>query len=43
MVEYLGWIGFYIACALVALPGMLLLIRIAPWGSSNEEIDADAQ
>ena len=40
MVEYLGWSGFYIACALVALPGMLLLIRIAPWGSSNEEIDA---
>jgi PAT family beta-lactamase induction signal transducer AmpG len=43
MVEYLGWIGFYIACALVALPGMLLLIRIAPWGSSNEEIDASIE
>ena len=41
MVEYLGWSGFYITCALVALPGMLLLIRIAPWGSSNEEIDAN--
>ncbi|MGB3648552.1 MAG: AmpG family muropeptide MFS transporter [Desulfobulbales bacterium] len=40
MAEYLGWSGFYIVCALVALPGMLLLIRIAPWGSSNEEIDA---
>jgi PAT family beta-lactamase induction signal transducer AmpG len=41
MAEYLGWIGFYIICALVALPGMLLLMRIAPWGSSNEEIDAN--
>jgi len=40
MAEYLGWSGFYIVCALVALPGMLLLIRIAPWGSSNQEIDA---
>ena len=40
MVEYIGWSGFYIACALVALPGMLLLLRIAPWGSSNEDIDA---
>ena len=40
MAEYLGWSGFYITCALVAVPGMLLLIRIAPWGSSNEEIDA---
>jgi len=40
MAEYLGWTGFYIICALVALPGMLLLMRIAPWGSSNEDIDA---
>lgn len=41
MVEFLGWSGFYIACALAALPGMLLLLRVAPWGSSNAEIDAD--
>jgi PAT family beta-lactamase induction signal transducer AmpG len=40
MAEFLGWTGFYITCALVALPGMLLLFRIAPWGSSNEDIDA---
>ena len=40
MAEYLGWTGFYIACSLAAVPGMLLLLRIAPWGSSNEEIDA---
>jgi PAT family beta-lactamase induction signal transducer AmpG len=43
MAEYLGWIGFYITCALVALPGMLLLMRIAPWGSSNEDIDASIE
>jgi PAT family beta-lactamase induction signal transducer AmpG len=41
MVEFLGWSGFYIVCAIAALPGMLLLIRIAPWGSSNEQIDAN--
>jgi PAT family beta-lactamase induction signal transducer AmpG len=40
MVEFLGWAGFYITCSLIALPGMLLLVRIAPWGSSNKEIDA---
>jgi PAT family beta-lactamase induction signal transducer AmpG len=40
MAEYLGWVGFYTVCALIALPGMLLLLRIAPWGSSNEDIDA---
>ncbi len=43
MVEYLGWTGFYAICALVALPGMLLLLRVAPWGSSNEEIDASTR
>ncbi|MBW2467293.1 MAG: AmpG family muropeptide MFS transporter [Deltaproteobacteria bacterium] len=41
MAEYCGWIGFYTICALVAIPGLLILVRIAPWGSSNEEIDAD--
>jgi len=43
MAEYLGWTGFYITCALVALPGMLLLMRIAPWGSSNQDIDASIE
>ncbi|MBW2502836.1 MAG: AmpG family muropeptide MFS transporter [Deltaproteobacteria bacterium] len=41
MAEFFGWPGFYVACALAALPGMLLLLRVAPWGSSNEEIDAN--
>jgi PAT family beta-lactamase induction signal transducer AmpG len=40
MAEFLGWSGFYIACALAAIPGMMLLVKIAPWGSSNEDIDA---
>jgi len=40
MAEFLGWSGFYIACSLAAIPGMLLLMKIAPWGSSNEDIDA---
>ena len=43
MAEFLGWSGFYLTCALAALPGMLLLMKIAPWGSSNEEIDASLQ
>jgi PAT family beta-lactamase induction signal transducer AmpG len=41
MAEFLGWSGFYTVCALAALPGLLLLVRIAPWGSSNEVIDAN--
>jgi PAT family beta-lactamase induction signal transducer AmpG len=27
----LGWEEFFIFCALIALPGMLMLVRIAPW------------
>ena len=29
--EQLGWPAFFIACTLVALPGMLLLFKCAPW------------
>jgi PAT family beta-lactamase induction signal transducer AmpG len=31
LAEYLSWGTFFIACALVALPGMLLLLKFAPW------------
>jgi MFS transporter, PAT family, beta-lactamase induction signal transducer AmpG len=36
MVEHLGWFNFYIACFLLAIPGMLLLYKIAPWNSIKE-------
>lgn len=28
MVEYLGWVGFYAACSLVALPGLLIIPKV---------------
>ena len=31
-VESLGWTEFFITCALVALPGMVLLYWVAPFG-----------
>jgi len=31
MVERMGWFHFFIACFLLAIPGMLLLYKIAPW------------
>ncbi|SDK71153.1 MFS transporter, PAT family, beta-lactamase induction signal transducer AmpG [Methylophilus rhizosphaerae] len=31
MVETLGWEQFFYVCALLAIPGMLLLFRVAPW------------
>jgi MFS transporter, PAT family, beta-lactamase induction signal transducer AmpG len=31
LVEQLGWFGFFMLCVLLALPGMLLLLKVAPW------------
>lgn len=33
LVENMGWFNFFLLCALLALPGMLLLLRVAPWQS----------
>ncbi len=43
MAKGLGWSGFYITCSLAALPGMLLLFKIAPWNSTNDELDVAHQ
>jgi PAT family beta-lactamase induction signal transducer AmpG len=31
LIEQLGWFGFFMLCAVLAVPGMLLLLRVAPW------------
>lgn len=31
LAKNLGWEGFFIVCTLVAIPGMLLLLKFAPW------------
>jgi len=31
----MGWTGFFIACTLIAIPGMLLLLRCAPWNAGE--------
>jgi MFS transporter, PAT family, beta-lactamase induction signal transducer AmpG len=31
MVQAIGWQSFFVLCALIALPGILLLLRVAPW------------
>ena len=31
MVESLGWVEFFLFCALLGLPGMALLLKVAPW------------
>ncbi len=31
LAKHVGWEGFFIACTLIAIPGMLLLFKFAPW------------
>jgi PAT family beta-lactamase induction signal transducer AmpG len=33
MAKHIGWESFFFLCALVAIPGMLLLLKFAPWNS----------
>ena len=31
IVERIGWFNFYLLCTALALPGMVLLLKVAPW------------
>ncbi|GBE06875.1 muropeptide transporter [bacterium BMS3Abin10] len=31
LAKYMGWEGFFIFCVLIAIPGMLILLKFAPW------------
>ena len=38
-VKQIGWFGFFIVCTLIAIPGMLLLLKFAPWSSGKVKIN----
>ena len=35
LVEWMGWTTFFLLCVFLALPGMALLTRVAPWHESH--------
>ena len=37
LVEQFGWTNFFLLCTALALPGMLLLIKVAPWNEALSE------
>lgn len=38
LVEWFGWVSFFLFCFAIAIPGMLLLLKVAPWnGRQNLE------
>ena len=36
LVENLGWFKFFMLCFILAIPGMLLLLTVAPWNTIKE-------
>ncbi len=36
LVEAMGWYNFFLLCGVLAVPGMLLLFRVAPWHERPE-------
>src|SRR4029453_14438038 len=37
IVEAVGWTQFFLICTLAAIPGMLLLLKVAPWNEKKEK------
>ncbi|WP_083238067.1 AmpG family muropeptide MFS transporter [Methyloceanibacter marginalis] len=35
IVEAVGWTQFFVICTIVAIPGMLLLLKVAPWNDKR--------
>ncbi len=35
IVEVTGWTNFFLICTLLAIPGMLLLLKVAPWNEDS--------
>jgi len=42
LAKNLGWESFFIACTVIAVPGMLLLFKIAPWDSGQAKKFGDS-
>ncbi len=40
LVETMGWMPFFLLCALLALPGMALLLKVAPWRAGHKAAPA---
>lgn len=35
IVDSIGWTSFFVFCTIIAIPGMLLLFKVAPWNEEN--------
>lgn len=39
IVERIGWVDFFLFCTVLAIPGMLLLIWVAPWNQPPSNVE----
>jgi PAT family beta-lactamase induction signal transducer AmpG len=39
IVAQMGWFNFFLLCTLLAVPGMALLLRVAPWNADSKRTD----
>ncbi|CAN0624193.1 MFS transporter, PAT family, beta-lactamase induction signal transducer AmpG [Burkholderia multivorans] len=37
IVARIGWFDYFLVCAALGIPGMLLLFKVAPWGSDTQD------
>lgn len=42
IVEHIGWTNFYLICTAIAVPGMLLLFKVAPWHAQTADLKKPA-
>ncbi|MFT6957240.1 MAG: PAT family beta-lactamase induction signal transducer AmpG [Halieaceae bacterium] len=38
IVEQVGWVNFFLICTALAIPGMFLLLRVAPWNKGGTQL-----
>ena len=46
IVDSIGWTSFFVFCTIIALPGMLLLLKVAPWNQNDDSklvLNADSE
>jgi PAT family beta-lactamase induction signal transducer AmpG len=43
IVENIGWTNFYLFCTAIAVPGMLLLFKVAPWNEKTMDQETTTQ
>jgi PAT family beta-lactamase induction signal transducer AmpG len=42
LAKYLGWENFFLICTFIAVPGLLILLKFAPWSGQEEMVSNGA-